>query len=242
MLLIGQYPRRPWKPWEAAIDIVLLYAVATLIAMPFYVLTPPPFYYSVFPGLQSYELPWAQYIVAWFAFQIALLWLLASWTTNRGVVREVFKFQFPPQPRLKVFILILSSFALIFAVNYFVQFIETGNPDEDFAVFIYLLNSPLAWLAIVMMVLVAPICEESLFRGWLLPALSSSRLGFWGAATTSSFLWSIVHMYSIGASVAIFVSGIILCLLVRHTGTLLVSTTVHALLNGYTAWWFVTQT
>jgi membrane protease YdiL (CAAX protease family) len=46
--------------------------------------------------------------------------------------------------------------------------------------------------AIAMVVIGAPISEELLFRGFMLPPLAKTRLGFWGATFVTSLLWTAI--------------------------------------------------
>jgi membrane protease YdiL (CAAX protease family) len=79
---------------------------------------------------------------------------------------------------------------------------------------------------------VAPICEEVLFRGYLFQALSNWR-GVWPAATITAVVFGAAHAGSAPAVdlVPLGVLGFLLCLLYRWSGSLYPSIAVHALNN-----------
>jgi len=80
---------------------------------------------------------------------------------------------------------------------------------------------------------VAPICEELLFRGLIFRALCNWR-GVWPAATITGLLFGAVHAGSAPAVdlVPLAVLGFALCVLYRATGSLYPCIAVHALNNS----------
>ena len=89
---------------------------------------------------------------------------------------------------------------------------------------------PLSFAAIAVL---APIAEELLFRGILLPALARSRLGFWGAAVVSTMLWTVLHFtYSIAGLLLVFLLGMIFSWLFARTGSLRVPIFAHMANNA----------
>jgi membrane protease YdiL (CAAX protease family) len=87
-------------------------------------------------------------------------------------------------------------------------------------------------------VLLAPLVEETVFRGVLLRA-GLQRWGFWPAAVVSSLLFGALHSYE-AASVAgglvlggqMFVFGLLQCVLVRRTARLFPGVVTHASANA----------
>lgn len=84
----------------------------------------------------------------------------------------------------------------------------------------------------------APVVEETIFRGLLLRTLMR-RVGFWAAAVVSSALFGLFHTYEVGtlagAGVLAAVTaslGLVNCLLVRWTERLTPGIAVHAVFNG----------
>lgn len=80
--------------------------------------------------------------------------------------------------------------------------------------------------------LVAPLFEETLFRGVLLPVLGP-WLGGMGAVLLSAALFAAAHL-SLGELIPLFVLGTGLGLLRLRTGRLAASVVMHALWNGLT--------
>src|SRR5262245_6962419 len=81
-------------------------------------------------------------------------------------------------------------------------------------------------------VIVAPLEEEIVFRGFLLSALAQTRLGFWGAAVISTALWTGLHEYSVLGLAKIFGTGLVLSWILWRTGSLRVTIFCHAVNNG----------
>jgi membrane protease YdiL (CAAX protease family) len=80
---------------------------------------------------------------------------------------------------------------------------------------------------------VAPICEEFLFRGYIFTALRNWR-GVWPAAVITGLLFGGVHVGSAPAVDLIPLAGLgfVLCLLYRATGSLYPCIVVHSLNNS----------
>lgn len=90
----------------------------------------------------------------------------------------------------------------------------------------------------LVVVVVAPIVEEILFRGLILRT-AMTRVGFWPAALGSSAVFALFHAPAVdsvaGASVlvsSIFVFSLGQCLLVRWQGRLAPAMISHAVANG----------
>ncbi len=110
-------------------------------------------------------------------------------------------------------------------------FPETFSSNLRF--FAELAASPAAWLAGLAVIVGAPLAEELLFRGFLLPALTKVGHGFPGAAMISTLGWTLLHFnYSIAGLIEVFMIGLFLCWLVRRTGNLWINIALHAFYNG----------
>uniref|UniRef100_A0A0E0LK69 CAAX prenyl protease 2/Lysostaphin resistance protein A-like domain-containing protein n=1 Tax=Oryza punctata TaxID=4537 RepID=A0A0E0LK69_ORYPU len=77
---------------------------------------------------------------------------------------------------------------------------------------------------------IAPLSEETIYRGFLLTALSSS-MKWKDAVIVSSLMFSIAH-FSINSSFQLFVIGCITGLAYSRTGTLAAPLTIHSLYNA----------
>jgi len=81
-------------------------------------------------------------------------------------------------------------------------------------------------------VIMAPVIEETFYRGMLFQALGT-RVPFWAAAAISGALFACAHG-ELAALLPIFVLGLLLAFLVRRTGGLAASVAAHAAFNGLT--------
>ena len=74
----------------------------------------------------------------------------------------------------------------------------------------FMLSEPLI-LGLISVVIIAPIAEEFIFRGFLYSQLSRTRIGPWGAVTLSSLLWTVIHFqYEVLILIVLFIFGIFL--------------------------------
>ena len=81
-------------------------------------------------------------------------------------------------------------------------------------------------------VILAPLFEELVFRGALLPVLAKSFGPLWGVVT-SALVFGVAHL-SVGELPPLFVLGLGLGLLRLSSGRLLPCVLMHALWNGVT--------
>jgi membrane protease YdiL (CAAX protease family) len=94
------------------------------------------------------------------------------------------------------------------------QFIDLANP----------------WIAVLATVVVAPIAEETFFRGVAFNAWAR-EYGVRRAVVLSALLFALIHG-SLGALVPIFVLGVALAVIYRRTGNLASNIALHATFNG----------
>ena len=91
------------------------------------------------------------------------------------------------------------------------------------------------WLRVyflLLAVVLAPLFEEILFRGILLPALAK-RFGSTAATLAVSLLFAGIHAH-VPSLVPLFILSVSLCLAYIGTGSLAASVAMHALFNGVT--------
>lgn len=85
-------------------------------------------------------------------------------------------------------------------------------------------------LAFVSLVVVAPVAEEIIFRGWLYGKMRAS-MPAWASILLVSVLFGAVHgQWNVGVNV--FCLSVVLCLLRELTGTIWSGIVVHMLKNG----------
>lgn len=92
-------------------------------------------------------------------------------------------------------------------------------------------------MAFISLVILPPLVEETLFRGFLYGGLRT-KLNMWGATIITSLLFAAPHLLASSegllwiAGVDTFVLSIVLCYVRETTGSLWASIGVHALKNG----------
>lgn len=94
-------------------------------------------------------------------------------------------------------------------------------------------QSPIAIvLLFIAIVIVAPVCEEIAFRGFLFRGLSMSRLGVPGAIVLTAAMWALMHVqYDWFVIAQIFLLGIFLGWLRWATGSTVLTIVLHFITN-----------
>jgi uncharacterized protein len=88
---------------------------------------------------------------------------------------------------------------------------------------------PLLWLAVVV---VTPIGEESLFRGFLFRGWLRAPRDVWPVILVTAFLWAIVHVqYDWFVIFQVFCFGVMLGWLRWATGSTILTMLLHGLIN-----------
>jgi len=77
---------------------------------------------------------------------------------------------------------------------------------------------------------VAPLCEELFFRGFLCPSIRD-RFGVAAGVVASSLVFALVHL-GLPNQMATFVLGVAFCLVYERSGTLVAPVVAHAIFNG----------
>ncbi|UTX51192.1 CPBP family intramembrane metalloprotease [Candidatus Saccharibacteria bacterium TM7i] len=86
-------------------------------------------------------------------------------------------------------------------------------------------------LAFIGLVVIAPVAEEVLFRGYLFGKLRKAKIKTWVSVLLVSLLFAIVHFQG-NVGVDVFALSIVLCLLRIFSGSLWPSIMLHMLKNG----------
>jgi membrane protease YdiL (CAAX protease family) len=86
---------------------------------------------------------------------------------------------------------------------------------------------PLLWFAVIIL---APLTEETLFRGFLFRGIEDSRIGTAGAIILSSLAWSALHLqYDLYGISTIFAGGILLGIARAKTNSIYVPILMHGI-------------
>lgn len=86
-------------------------------------------------------------------------------------------------------------------------------------------------LAFVMFVVIAPLVEEMIFRGFLQTKLRQSKMPLWLVVFVVSFVFAIAHG-QLNVAIDVFILAIVLSLLREKTGSIWASVLVHVMKNG----------
>tara|TARA_B100001559_G_scaffold69080_1_gene56296 strand:- start:101 stop:820 length:720 start_codon:yes stop_codon:yes gene_type:complete len=125
-------------------------------------------------------------------------------------------------------ILLLAMFIALEEIYMWILGIEM---PEGFITF--MLSEPII-LSLISVIIIAPIAEEFLFRGFLYSQLKRTKLGPWGAITLSSLLWTVIHFqYEILILLVLFVFGIFLGYLRMAYNSLSLPIILHAINNAF---------
>ncbi len=127
---------------------------------------------------------------------------------------------------------IVVMFIWLAAYNALVWLIAYDQWQADLLKYNAVIFSENWWIFALVVVVGAPLSEEILFRGFLLPALARSQLGFMGAAFVSSMAWAALHWdYSTSGLIEIFLIGVYFSGLLWITGSLWVGIICHGAYN-----------
>jgi uncharacterized protein len=92
-------------------------------------------------------------------------------------------------------------------------------------------TAPVSTIAtLVVAVTVAPLCEETFFRGYLFPGLARV-MSPWAAVVVSALIFGVAHADA-GSFALLFILGLVLALLRWRTGSLWPGIVFHAFNNG----------
>jgi membrane protease YdiL (CAAX protease family) len=115
--------------------------------------------------------------------------------------------------------------------------LASGQPlAGDFQVDVWRSAQAAGWLpALVLLILVvSPLFEELLFRGFLFEELEASAIGPTATIVATSVLWTLLHIqYDWHTLVPIFVSGLLLGSVRQWSGSTLLAILLHVLMNLY---------
>lgn len=161
-----------------------------------------------------------------FRFLPVIMLLVVVFRSLRVGLRRI---RFWGRPRMTY---IVASIALLLLVNPILALLFYQNNPLDM---LGDLNGEFVGMSGLIFMLIsgcilAPISEEILFRGILLPALQT-KLNFWMAALVSSVLFSVIHGYDFYGSISVGLFGFTAAVLARLTGSLATSIALHACYN-----------
>lgn len=123
----------------------------------------------------------------------------------------------------------LGAFAIYYAVASLVSYIAQIDSGE----FISSIKDTQHLGLFFVMVFLAPVVEELVFRGYFFQAWRNSWLGLWGTIIVTSVLFTLVHMgqYPLLVLAMLFCFSVLLGLAREKTGSVYVPMAMHAVNN-----------
>lgn len=232
-------PESPWPTWAAILVAILVFVAAQLVAAAAY-------YQLVFDAMEMAGGPASQaqvpsggmsraasapvmllLLIAQIVIVVLML-LVSRWGGPARVLKLV-----QPDGGWRAFVYALLVMIPVVAVfNALAYLIDPHNLNMDFRQFHSIALSE-DWLVTTLAIGIgAPLSEELLFRGFVLSALSATRLGYWIAAAIVTLAWTMLHWgYSPVGLAEVFVIGIYFSWLLWRTGSLWVPLACHAIYN-----------
>jgi membrane protease YdiL (CAAX protease family) len=140
-----------------------------------------------------------------------------------------------PRSLWRAVVIVPAALALVSLLAYaWFQALDTSGQEKQFVKEIGGNAGTVSVLAVCALVcVVAPICEELLFRGFIYRSLANWR-GPWPAAIATGILFGVVHGLSapVVDLVPLALLGVVLCLIYQSTGSLYPCMAVHLLNNA----------
>ena len=164
-------------------------------------------------------------LVGFFAMPVAIFFILWRMKKRKIPISELGSLEIQRKP-LFLGIFLLAAFLLFEEFYFYVLGIEMPESFIEF-----MLAEPIL-LGFISVVVVAPIIEEFLFRGFLYSQLRRSFLRDWGAIAVSSLVWTAIHFqYEVGILFFLFLFGLSLGYFRIKYNSLLIPVALHALNN-----------
>lgn len=219
-------PPPPRKKFNPRVLISILVFILIAAFLPFLVLRLLHSLFHLQLKIQDLALPTILPIEGTLAFSV----LLATFVASRIARKSLDDVGLPPRQTLGLLFwegvlwgfLMLSVLLLVLHIGG--DFRITGLALPHDAIFKYALGWGAAFLFV-------GLYEEGLFRGYFLFSLSR-RLTFWPAAFIMSLLFAAAHLSNNGENffgiLQVFVIGMVLCLIIRRTGSLWFGIGLHA--------------
>jgi membrane protease YdiL (CAAX protease family) len=129
----------------------------------------------------------------------------------------------------------VAGLALLYIVFSLTKYLARGSLSAKFVIDLYHDAYSLGYLPamVIAIVVVAPIMEELLVRGFLLRGWAASRLGPTGAIVLTSAIWTVAHtQYDVLFLIDVFSIGLLLGWIRQRSGSTLVTIFLHAMQNS----------
>lgn len=174
--------------------------------------------------------------VAIFTFMAGLLLLLPLKSWNSGLIIRHFSLIAFVKTVLKwlLFLLLYSMFVSIFLSIF--NFSSSPNSGQETGLFEHIDQSAywVTLLLVLNVIILMPVVEEYLFRGFLFGTLRS-EYGLAFSALLTSLVFALAHVFNPGVDayylLLIFVDSIFLCVARERTGNIYIPCILHIIMN-----------
>jgi membrane protease YdiL (CAAX protease family) len=158
-------------------------------------------------------------------------WLFSLRTAGRSLVLWGFR-----RPNRAVFWTVPVGLLAVYAVSFAHDLVV--HPEQQPIVSEFPRSGAGVALFVVVAVIMAPLFEEVVFRGFLFRGLANSWGWVWGALASAA-VFGLAHL-QLDVFVPLFALGFALAWVYQRTGSLWTSITLHAVFNGISvlAWYF----
>jgi membrane protease YdiL (CAAX protease family) len=219
---VPEWPREvawPW-PWAVLIFLIIFASAQAAAAVAFQ---------AIWSGQPFDQLMMPLVLVAQIAMA-GLTWLAVA---LRGPPARLLLLGAPDGGTRRYFDAFAVFLPLVAVTNLLFWLISPEDMAKDFEQFRAIARAAEPMVPVLAICIGAPIAEELLFRGFLLPSLAGSRLGFWPAALITSAFWAAMHWnYSWLGLAEILVIGVFFSWLLRKTNSLRIPMFWHAAYNS----------
>ena len=195
---------------------------------------------GLFLGAETINTPVVSALYSAFSYGIALFLIIfvpprmaESWGKKMSVSREQLGLSGLPtwvDIGLSPVAFIVSTLLAVLLVQLFTLLPWFNAVEAQSTGFNFYMNSGERVIAFLVLVVIAPIFEEIIFRGWLYGKLRA-RMGAPIAIVIVSVLFGIMHFqWNVGINV--FALSVVLCVLREITGTIYAGILTHMIKNG----------
>lgn len=168
------------------------------------------------------------FLLAWQQVRTAAFGLVPTPEQRRRAVRR--HLGLVPAPWRGTLLWLAVTAAVLVVYEVAARLLERP-PMPDFMVEFYATSSP--WMLALAVIVGAPLVEEVIFRGFMLPGLAHGRVGGTGAVLITALLWALIHgQYDLFDMAAVFSLGLVFGASRLHTGSLWPPLLLHAAVNA----------
>lgn len=178
-----------------------------------------------------------QFIASFVAYALALLIILGIFSAVRNSTKGIKELLgVAKKPRINVVLYVVAGYFVYFFISFvcmmFIHYAVPGfNIDENQEVGFDNLGGQLEFvMAFLALVILAPLVEEAIFRGFLFTRLRQ-HLQFWWTALIVSLVFGLVHLqWNVGVDV--FALSLVLCYAREKTGSIWAGVGIHIIKNA----------